>query len=140
MEPTKRIEQMTPASVRILSRGIEQALKDLSDRHGVGITVGQAETINRYAVNLRLGIVVLGRDGEVDHAKLFVQHAKSLGLSPADLDTTVVVFNNKPYTIVGLRAQGSRDIMLTDPDTGVTYDLPAEIVAMYKKIGRSQES
>lgn len=138
MKPTRKINRMTPAAIRILSRDIEQSLQILGERHGVRITAGTARVISHRAAGLWLDMVI-GTEGEIDHAQLFVTHAKSLGLRPTDLNTTVIGMNKKSYTIVGLRSKDSRDVILTDQSNGTTHEMPADLVALCKRLRRRPE-
>jgi hypothetical protein len=118
---------ITKNTLKLLREDINQALKEVGEKHNVSLNTGNC-SYDAQQATFKLGVVANSEDGKVvTKSELdFYEHCESFGLSKADFGKKYKV-NGKVCEINGLKPRSYKfPILATDIKTGVCYKFKAE--------------
>ncbi|KKM67498.1 hypothetical protein LCGC14_1470550 [marine sediment metagenome] len=123
------ITKLDRSAVQVLRDDIDQALKDVADKHGVKITVNGA----RYRAtegDFKVKVNTIGTNGVVETAKRssFIALASHHGLDPKWIDREFM-HQGIRYKILGLNTRAKRyPVEVLRMDMGTAYKFPLKLV------------
>jgi hypothetical protein len=121
-------------SLKVLREDLENALKQVAEKHGIQATVGSASfTANNIVWKIELAVKDESGNAIDRHAEAFKVLATSYGLKPEDLGREFVVSGVK-YQLKGINTRSRKFPVVADCITdGKSYAFP--VVAVKSAFG-----
>ena len=121
------LPNITPQRVKFLRDLINTTLKDISAQQKLDIRAGNASYGDSY-IDFKLTCTLKGDKNEIlgKEAEAFKDNAYLLDMKPEDLGKKFK-FNNKTYTLIGMKTKSRKFPLLGKRDDGKVYKFAPSI-------------
>jgi len=101
--PTKKIDKFDPASCHVVRASLQEALKGVSEQHGVAFDVGNM-SYDENGFRTRLDCRVIPKEGDLPvMAQDFLNLAEMYGLHPSHLGRVFSTRDGRSFKVSGLQ-------------------------------------